>query len=138
MSEIRSIDLQSDGLKRLFGTNYDIIKLSPNRDICVICSTSYFGTGETDDCPPLNRMLFSLDEYNVQLSPVSGPIFFCGARFMPHNNTVVLHSLNAQECNLMLNNYRLPERFFRFNGELRSIQYYPGTCVIQDNEGAFK
>lgn len=138
MAQIRSIDLHSDGLKRLFGTDYDIIKLSPNRDICVICSKSFFGSTPSADCPPLNRMLLSLDKYDVQLGPVSGPIFFCGARFMSRNDTVVLHSLNAKMCDFLLNNYRLPERFFEFNGELRSVQYYPNTCVIQDNEGAFK
>ena len=138
MAQIRSFDLRTDALHKLFGTGFDILRLSPNQNTAVICAGASVGSTNIAADPTLNRMLMSLDEYNVPIGPIRGPLFFCGVRFAQHNERVVLHSLHPKVCAKLLATYQMPERFYEFNTELHSVPYFPNTCVINDNEGAFK
>lgn len=138
LAHIRSFDLQTNALHDLFGIGFDILRLSPNQDIAVICVGASVGSTNIAAEPALNRMLMSLDEYNVPIGPIRGPLFFCGARFAQHNERVVLHSLHPKVCAKLLAAYQMPERFYEFNTELHSVPYFPSSCVINDNEGAFK
>lgn len=129
-AHIRSFDLKADALYEVFGTGYDILRLSPHQNIAVICAGASIGNTNLTAHSAFNRMLMDLNDYNIPIAPIRGPMFFCGARFMPHNERVVLHSLHPKTCATLLADYQMPERFYEFNGELRSVPYLPGSWVM--------
>lgn len=129
-AHIQKFDLRSDVLRNTFGLGYDILQLSEGRH-CICCGAAVTHCNiDTVYGNDMNRLL-CIDGYEkVEISAVRGPVFFCDVRMDKQTENIILHSLNARECQELLRQYRLPERFYEYNGEIRSIPYYPSSCIM--------
>lgn len=123
------VSFTSEEIRSRFMSDYDILRLSNSR-YCICCGEAITHCNlDTvyDSC--MNRMLRSADYEQEVLTAVRGPIFFCGMRMDKKTGRSILYSLNAMECQELLKQYRLPERFYEFNGDIRSLPDYPGSFV---------
>lgn len=128
LAQIRLLDLKEENFRSFFGSGYEILRLSDNR-YCVCSAQAVTHCNlETVYDVQMNRILRSASDNEV-IAAIRGPVFFCGSRVDEQTENIILHSLNARECQELLRQYRLPERFYEYNGEIRSVPYYPSSCV---------
>lgn len=110
------IELCDTVVKSMFGHHYKALCLPSGE--CLLCSEGVFSRITDENASTLNRMLLDNDGNGYGI--VSGPIFFCKM-----NQQGNLCSLSPNECAKLYNRYYLPENFYVYRRELRSVKNYP-------------
>lgn len=113
-AEYADIELCDTVITSLFGNRYKAVSLVTGE--CLLCSENAFHHDKRT--PGLNRML--IDGLNNAYGVVANPMFFCGM-----NQAGTLFALAPNECRKLFNRYYLPEDFYTFRGELKSVKFYP-------------
>ena len=124
-AEYADIELSDTVIRATFGYGYKALSLPTGE--CLLCCEGVFDRPIDEKAPGLNRML--LDDNGNGYGIVSGPIFFCKM-----NQRGILCSLTPNECAKLYNRYYLPENFYVYRRELRSVKNYP-TPIFRKGAG---
>jgi hypothetical protein len=100
-------------------------------DICCIVGTQSMRHINSEMFDEMNRTIYPSCSDDDVLGICRGPIFFCSIRQTEDCEHIKLCDLSQYHAGELQRKYRLPERFFALNGEIRSIPYYPNISIIK-------